>query len=349
MVMISNKYKLLAVSTEESINIGDYIQALASLQFLPSYSGFIERERLKEYDDEECNVIMNGWYMHNAVHWPPSFRINPFYISVHINIGVERLMLNSDSIKYFQNYGPIGCRDERTCDLLRKNGIEAYFSGCMTLTLGYKYKTTECDGQYYFVDAYAEMPSGIKFVIEALSHLFTHPFSVATIVRKYPKQARHLYGKILKSSYFHKEYSKLFSNDILMNAHYICQQSSQYKKLYKTNEELLSCAENLIKKYARAKLVITSRIHCGLPCLGIETPVLYVHNLEGNQLDDCRLNGILDLFNIIEWRNGHLIRPDFIKEKKITCSTVIKNQEGWRHLANDLAKRCFGWVKKYES
>ena len=38
------KYKLLAVSTEREVNIGDYIQALASAQFLPHIDGFIQRE-----------------------------------------------------------------------------------------------------------------------------------------------------------------------------------------------------------------------------------------------------------------------------------------------------------------
>lgn len=41
------KYKLLAVSSEDQVNIGDYIQALASAQFLPSMDGFIQREELK--------------------------------------------------------------------------------------------------------------------------------------------------------------------------------------------------------------------------------------------------------------------------------------------------------------
>lgn len=41
------KYKLLGMSTEESLNIGDYIQALASSQFYPQIDGFIQREELE--------------------------------------------------------------------------------------------------------------------------------------------------------------------------------------------------------------------------------------------------------------------------------------------------------------
>lgn len=47
------KYKLLAVSKFPNIsgvNIGDYVQALASSQFLPHIDGFIDRdEDLKDY------------------------------------------------------------------------------------------------------------------------------------------------------------------------------------------------------------------------------------------------------------------------------------------------------------
>lgn len=347
--MKKNNYKILAVSTEKSLNIGDYVQALASKQFLPSFHGFIEREELKEYNGDECNMIMNGWYMHDPSQWPPSNKIKPLFLAFHINASVEEQMLSPNSIAYLKQYEPIGCRDRRTCNLLLQNNIDAYYSGCMTLTLGYKYKTTDCDGKYFFVDAYAELPKGLKSILKSILHLFLHPTKVACIIKKYPKQTQHLYGKILKASYFHYEYSKLFSQDILNNAYYICQQSPQYKETYKTNEALLDCAENLVKTYAKAKLVVTSRIHCALPCLGLETPVLYIHNKQGNKLDDCRLEGILDLFNVIEWENGHLKRPIFLKDAKINKNTIITNKENWRQIANNLIIKCKNWIKICET
>ena len=54
------KYKLLSVETANlKPNIGDYIQALAASQFLPTIDGFVNREELSQYDSEECIVIMN--------------------------------------------------------------------------------------------------------------------------------------------------------------------------------------------------------------------------------------------------------------------------------------------------
>lgn len=58
------KYKLLSIRSPQTVNIGDYIQALASKQFLPNMAGFVERDELKSHDGGECAMIMNGWYMH---------------------------------------------------------------------------------------------------------------------------------------------------------------------------------------------------------------------------------------------------------------------------------------------
>ena len=148
------KYKLLSVKEQEGLNIGDYIQALASSQFLPQIDGFIDREKLKDYDGEECKLIMNGWYMHNAQQWPPSSKIIPFYVAVHFNSTVKDKLLSDESIAYLKKYEPIGCRDTNTVKLLQSKGVNAYFSGCMTLTLGRNYHSEIKENKYYFVDPY---------------------------------------------------------------------------------------------------------------------------------------------------------------------------------------------------
>mgnify|MGYP003191163623 CR=1 FL=1 len=43
------KTGLMLVGTEKSINIGDYIQAVAAEQFFDHIDTYIERERLDEY------------------------------------------------------------------------------------------------------------------------------------------------------------------------------------------------------------------------------------------------------------------------------------------------------------
>jgi len=67
--------------------------------------------------------------MHNINKFPPSDKITPIFISVHVNN--EKLI--SRNIKYFKKYEPIGCRDEATVKLFEKYGITATFTRCLTL------------------------------------------------------------------------------------------------------------------------------------------------------------------------------------------------------------------------
>lgn len=62
----------------------------------------------------------------------------------------------------------------------------------------------------------------------------------------------------------------------------------------------LSFAEQLLKKYATAKLVITSRLHCALPCIAFNTPV-YFMDIGYNALDDRnRFEGLLNYVETIK-------------------------------------------------
>jgi hypothetical protein len=59
-------------------------------------------------------------------------------------------------------------------------------------------------------------------------------------------------------------------------------------------------ASDLIDRYAQAKMVITSRIHCALPCLALGTPVYFVNSgyTTKSSLND-RFDGLIELFNVI--------------------------------------------------
>lgn len=65
-----------------------------------------------------------------------------------------------------------------------------------------------------------------------------------------------------------------------------------------TYQERMDNVEKLLKKYQSAKLVITSRLHCVLPCLALETPVLYIHNKENIDVKN-RLGDYLEMLNCI--------------------------------------------------
>ena len=331
------KYKLLSVEKGNGwTNIGDYIQALAASQFLPSIDGFVDREELSQYDGEECVVIMNGWFMHIPNNWPPSKKIRPVFLSFHINKEASEKMLTNRGITYLKENGPIGCRDRYTLSLLNQRGIESWFTGCLTLTLGNKYTSVEKKEKVYFVDPCIPISQNR---IDSLVVLLKNPI----LVFKISKQLSNLHDrfsfrdKLSISSQFIRIYSKMFAKDCLGNAVFITHVSNRYDVW--SNEEKLYEAEKLIRLYSRAKFVVTSRLHCALPCLGLQTPVYFTQGVSSNEESDCRLDGLEELFNKMTVSSSNII-CDFNYIGKLSESNIVANKTNWQPLARNLTTKC---------
>jgi len=135
----------------EIMNIGDYVQSLAARQFLPSVDVYVDRDQLGTYVGGSVNMIMNAWHRLWRKCMVFSPQINPLMVAVHLNNPENAA---DETIAYFKRHEPVGCRDFHTRDFLRDKGIKAYFSGCMTLTLGRTYRVPESErtDDIYFVD-----------------------------------------------------------------------------------------------------------------------------------------------------------------------------------------------------
>lgn len=144
--MSEPKFGLLAYPGIE--NLGDVIQSLAAERFLPRVDALIPRERISEPPpaSERVKAILNGWFMHNPSHWPPHAQIEPLLISMHfVEPGVSHLrrwakspierMTSGEGAEFLKRWGPVGARDLWTLEQLQQRGIDAYLSGCLTLTL----------------------------------------------------------------------------------------------------------------------------------------------------------------------------------------------------------------------
>ena len=122
-------------------NIGDDIQSYAAKRFLPTVDYVIDREALDTFDShgEVVKAIMNGWYMYSKFNWPPSPQIDPLWMSIHITeqdyFGIGERFLEGIGGDYLRHYAPIGARDVSTLEMLERNHIPAYLSGCLTLTI----------------------------------------------------------------------------------------------------------------------------------------------------------------------------------------------------------------------
>lgn len=327
------------------INIGDYIQALAASQFFDKIDIYIQREQLNFYQGAPVKMIMNGWYMHHPENWPPSNLIHPLFVAFHINSTAREQMLSDKSIAYLKCHEPIGCRDMYTMNLLKSKGVEAYFSACLTLTLGLKYKKEgEKDGKYYFVDSFVGDVWNMKWLLKSTLYTLFHFKRIYLQMRKmYGGSGKNIIKQLLKASRFYLMYQKIFDRKVLEDAIYINHESDMIKCEYPTDIDKLNYAESLVKQYAQASLIITSRIHCALPCLGLDTPVVYLNNLSLGEISSCRLDGLLDLFTVIDCANNTLT-PLFQINKKIKSSNDVINKNISKDYAKRLTKLCRDFV-----
>lgn len=230
----TNKHKF-GVMWASTTNIGDDIQTLAAVNLLKKNGIndhiFIDRENLSSYDGDHVVLIMNGWYIHNLNSFPPSNKITPIFIGVHINN--EDLVKNNTT--YFKKYQPIGCRDTDTVTIFKKYNIGAYFSGCLTLTF----------------DEYNQKSSEI-YLVDVDDHTY----------------------------------------DINKNKEVtVINHTFDIKKKDDLNFRL-KFAQDLLNKYKKAKLVITSRLHCALPCRALNTDVKFIYQYYDN---DPRFSGLKEI------------------------------------------------------
>lgn len=306
---------------QRTFNVGDYIQSLAAKQFLPKVDHFINREKLAEYQGDDIQLIMNGWFTHNTTNWVPAKKIHPLLVSFHINNTAAPNMLSMKGINFLKQNQPVGCRDHFTVEQLKAKGIDAYFSGCMTLTLdSYKVDDSERGDDIYIVDPLYGFPNKQR--------IFYDVRSVLRSVRN---------GEIFNMHVKDQFMQQIFTEEFLAKAHYVEQELPA--RTY-TEEQKFAMAEDLLHKYARAKLVITSRIHCALPCLALGTPVIYINGFD-SFVDSCRLDGLANLFNRIDIeRKTKKVTNNFGLNGKIGLDFSIQNTNAHVPYAEAMKKRC---------
>lgn len=353
-------------------NIGDYIQAVASRQFVDPIDEYIEQEEADKYypkDNKKIRLIMNGWFQWRAENWPPSDFIKPLLVSMHISPIKAKELLNPEGIDFLKKNGPVGCRDLYTKSLLDSVGVPAYYSACMTLTLGRKYFVPKSERKgVYIVDPYFEIPEivqkidgkkKVKFgkLFSSIFYFLRHFICIKKLAKNtffteysptgFLDRKRSRFRKYYKALLFYKAYSKKFDKELLLNAKYITHWIDVDMSGKVDNDDLLNIAESLVKKYASAKMVITSRIHAGLPSLGCDTPVVFIANEEvtsenGSFNTPGRLGGLLDFFRVLSLENSNFKTDDdvFKKIEKFDIDTKFDNKNDWRPYADRLSKQC---------
>jgi hypothetical protein len=339
------KKVLLTYYDVPTINIGDYIQSLAAKQFFDDEDHVLwNRDELSKYTGTPAKVILNAWFTHKPANWPPSDNLIPLFVAFHANSSSSDALTAEKSLSYLKRYEPIGCRDFYTVNLLKTKGIEAYFSSCLTTTLFQSYNS-EVRKKIYIVDPFAYMPNGKGFVEIIKSVLLSTIYFIPTfkMIRKYKQTNKYTInftkigiGRILLATKSYLILKKIVDKNVLDNAILITHYH-QYKE-YSCDDDRFKRADEILKMYASAKLVITSRIHCALPSIGFGTPVVYLKNLSEKEESICRYEGIESFFNIISIK-GNKIIENFLSQK-IGITTNFHNKTNFQSYATELIEKC---------
>ncbi|GAA3935393.1 hypothetical protein GCM10022230_00530 [Pseudoclavibacter caeni] len=134
-----------AVMAYNTTNIGDDVQSVAAEAYLPEGTGktYVYRDEIANdggwsSDMDKIKLIGNAWYGGKRFSWPPAQQYDFLPIAMHIEYGnsiVRKRFEKEQSLKYVKGIGALGARDLSTLKYLRSLGLNAYFSGCLTLTL----------------------------------------------------------------------------------------------------------------------------------------------------------------------------------------------------------------------
>lgn len=292
---------------DKGFNIGDDIQVIAAERFYENYE-YINKSELAKYKGETSAILMNGWFCHADMVWPPSVDLKPKYISFHINLAAEKRMLDEKGVSHLKAYEPIGCRDITTLAMLKKHNVEAYYSACITLTLQRSRFTQNLKRKGVIINdiSYKQTRYLNKNIIKfILNGEFKN-------LKKNQTNNKLIKNFVLKS--FDKK-------NISYTKHSLHLGSDNREFRYKTGEKLLA-------KYAEAELVITSRIHCALPCLALGTPVIFIDDSLNHSSERSRLDGLIDFFHIIRIENDNLIVPEEISQ--LVSLSSLKNKETYK-------------------
>lgn len=94
-------------------------------------------------------TIHNGWFFHKQFGrrraMPGPENLYPLLVSFHLWRPSD---LTPDLLDWLRTHQPVGCRDKVTMRWLLNQGIDAFFSGCLTLTLANERKVGKRSGDY---------------------------------------------------------------------------------------------------------------------------------------------------------------------------------------------------------
>lgn len=217
------KYANYIFSGKTINNIGDNMQILAIdyfyslLKIKEENIVYIDKNDLAKYKGEKV-ILPVTMPLVDYVEHGLAGRFSKDIIPLFLGLTMVKDELLPEEIEYLHHYEPIGCRDERTFNTIKKYGINCYLGGCITAALP-KSSYDNDHSKIYLVDTPATLdpfiPDEFKDAIVRTTHSYSN--------LKNPKEKMR-------------------------------EQYEMYQK--------------------HARLVITSLLHCSVPCIAAGLPTI---------------------------------------------------------------------------
>lgn len=310
------KYGVLWRKTTK--NIGDDMQSYAQSCWLPSVDYMVDIEELDAFrseDDEPVATIMSSWYMWQKWNWPPSKDIYPLWIGLHYN-DIQRGRPRGMPSKWeYVDNGP-GWEYLKAYEPI---GCRDYYTQARMDDLGI--------ANYYSGCITLTLP---KRKIVKPEREYVVVVGVSKAVENHVKQL-------------------LEGTDIDVK---VIAPTRPEPSTDMSWEERKAEVEEMLDLYQNAKCVLTFRLHCALPTLALETPVLLIRP----SFDSPRFHPYKDYLQTAfneqitngefdEWILNPLPNPDTykpVRENLIKiCSEFISQAQQETRKASELVRTTY--------
>lgn len=243
-------------------NLGDWVQCYAVRQAICAISErepvFREVQRDALIYNHSGICVMQGWFSQGGFGCLPGVGTLPVWVGTHFThslmLRLRQLWKADGTMKPFE----VGCRDRATLEFCRKNGVPAYFSRCLTLTLPRRDESRMEAQDVYCVD----LVRGAR------------EFLPAEIQRE--------------AVFFNQRRT-----------------GRQNNRLTAGGDLSVEGAAALLSMYRRkARLVVTSALHCAAPCCAMGIPVVFLRDGRRGEDRFSVLDGILPYWDLKALRRG---------------------------------------------
>ena len=176
-------------------NLGDNIQALAidyiyqKLGIKQEDIAYVKRDETGTYDGEDVILPFFSEFARENIRQRMSFSNRIHIAAITSAVFYEGFDVLDEVVpnceRFFYSHQPIGCRDEKTRNYLRKCGLEAYLMGCFTICFP-KRTCVPTTSKTFFIDVSDELKRFIPAHLLENAEFITH----AEKILEYPMSDR---------------------------------------------------------------------------------------------------------------------------------------------------------------